>query len=102
MIDIDLVARFGVALVAVLALIVGLAWVARRYGPGAGMGFSPGKERRLAIVEATSLDAKSRLVLVRRDRVEHLVLLGPAGATVIERGINNAATIAVGSEPVTS
>jgi hypothetical protein len=33
------------------------------------------------------MDGKRRLVLIRRDGVEHLVLLGAAGDLVIERGI---------------
>ena len=36
---------------------------------------------------ATAVDAKRRLVLVRRDDVEHLILLGPASDLVVERGI---------------
>lgn len=87
MIDLDLVLRFAMALAFVLALIAGFAFLARRYGPGAALGMSAGKTRRLAVIEATALDARSRLVLLRRDQVEHLVVLGPNGATVIERGI---------------
>ncbi len=33
------------------------------------------------------LDAKRRLVLIRRDNKEHLLLLGPDGDTVIETDI---------------
>ena len=39
------------------------------------------------MVEVLSVDAKRRLVLLRRDAKEHLVLLGVAGDVVIETGI---------------
>jgi flagellar protein FliO/FliZ len=44
-----------------------------------------GRQRRLAIVEVLPLDAKRRLVLLRRDGAEHLVLLGLGGDIVVER-----------------
>jgi flagellar protein FliO/FliZ len=49
----------------------------------------PGAARtdRLAVIASLPVDARRRLVLVRRDDVEHLLLLEPAGTTVIETGI---------------
>ena len=44
-------------------------------------------ERRLQIVEAMTVDAKHRAILIRRDDTEHLVLLGPTADVVIETGI---------------
>lgn len=82
--------RFALALAVVLGLIAGFAWLMRKYGQGR---LTPGGMRgRLGIVEFTSLDARRRLVLVRRDDVEHLLLLGPAGETVVETGIVPPAT----------
>lgn len=78
--------QFALALVFVIALIGLLAAVARR----AGLGYATPKKggrRRLSITEVVPLDAKRRLVLVRRDATEHLVILGPAGETVVETGI---------------
>ncbi len=80
--------RFGLALVFVLGLIGLLATFARR----AGFGFpikamKPGGERRISIVEVTPLDGRRRLVLVRRDNVEHLLLLGPTTELVVENNI---------------
>jgi flagellar protein FliO/FliZ len=83
--SLDLYTRFILALVAILALLALFAWLVRRYGVGRGM--MAGGKRRLAIVEVAAIDGKRRLVLLRRDRTEHLVLLGPESATVIERGI---------------
>ena len=77
--------QFVLALAFVLALIVALAYVVRRLGLGGRFVVTGGK-RRLAIVEVLPLDAKRRLVLLRRDGVEHLVLLGAASDCVIECG----------------
>jgi flagellar protein FliO/FliZ len=77
--------RFVLALVVVLGLIAALAWILRRYGAGrVTLGATKG---RLGVVEASHIDAKRRLVLIRRDGVEHLLLLGPTSETVIETGI---------------
>ena len=80
--------RFLLALVFVLGLIGVLATLARR----AGLGFpaaaiKPGGKRRLSVVEVTAVDGRRRMVLVRRDDVEHLLLISPTSEAVIERGI---------------
>jgi flagellar protein FliO/FliZ len=85
-VSLDLYTRFLFALVAVLALLVGFAWLARRFG-FAGRSFAPGGRRRLAVVEMVPIDAKRRLVLLRRDQTEHLIVLGADSATLIESGI---------------
>ena len=82
--SLDLYTRFVVALVAILALLAAFAWLMRRYGAGRTMG---GGKRRLSIVEVAPIDGKRRLVLLRRDVTEHLVLLGPDGALLVESGI---------------
>lgn len=79
--------RFALALGLVIAIIVALAWMARRYGFG-GIAVKPaGKRRRLGVVEVLTLDPRRRLVIVRRDNVEHLLLLGGTQETVVETGI---------------
>jgi flagellar protein FliO/FliZ len=84
--SLDLYSRFLLALVFVVALIAVLAWLARRFGL-AGRGSAGRAGRRLAIVESMALDGKRRLVLVRRDDTEHLVLVGGETALVVESGI---------------
>jgi len=88
MADLALYGRFLFGLIFVLMLIVGLAWAARRFGlmPGS-VRMTPGRNKRLSIVEVAGIDAKRRMVLVRRDDVEHLLLLGATSETVIERAI---------------
>ncbi|MFM7347447.1 MAG: flagellar biosynthetic protein FliO [Tagaea sp.] len=82
-IDPQQLAQFAAALAFVLALVALVAWLARRFLPGAA-GVQAGKKRRLAIVENLALDPKTRAVLLRRDDAEHLIVLGPNAATKIE------------------
>jgi len=88
--DLDGYLRFILALVFVLGLIGLLSWAARRYGLGGRLAASAHGARRLKVVEVAALDAKHRLVLVRRDRAEHLILIGGASDLVIETGIEGA------------
>jgi flagellar protein FliO/FliZ len=78
--------RFLAALMVVLGLIGACAWAARRFGLAPGMVINRRSEKRLAIVENLALDARRRLVIVRRDGVEHLILLGATSETVVEAG----------------
>ena len=50
--------------------------------------------QRLGISEYHEIDKSRRLVLVRRDNVEHLILIGGAQDLVIEPGITAAAIAA--------
>ena len=80
--------RFVIALIFVLGLIGLLAMLARRMGFGfPAPAIKASKDRRIGIVEAAQLDGRRRLVLVRRDDVEHLVLLSPNSELLIESGI---------------
>ncbi len=85
--DLDAYLRFVFALVFVISLIGVLAFAMKRYGPGGRMMRKVGGRRRLSVVEMTPLDGKRRLVLVRRDDREHLLVVGATGETVVERGI---------------
>jgi flagellar protein FliO/FliZ len=85
--DLDVYLRFVLALVFVLALIGVVAWVGRRMGFLGRVTMGRGNTGRIGVVETTTVDAKRRLVLLRRDGVEHLVLLGPTSETLIESGI---------------
>jgi flagellar protein FliO/FliZ len=81
--------QFILALVFVLGLIGILALLLRRYGTGAIGAFQlrKGQKKRLSIVEVAAVDTKRRLVLVRRDDREHLILLGANSELLIESGI---------------
>jgi flagellar protein FliO/FliZ len=85
--DFDALIRLSAALGIVLGLILMGAWVMRRFGFANLSVAQPGKPARLSIVEARPLDIRRQLVLVRRDGVEHLLVLSPNGETVVETGI---------------
>ncbi len=92
--------RFLIALVFVLGLIGALAVLARRFGFGfPATAVRPGGDRRLRVVEVTALDGRRRLVLVRRDDVEHLILLGPTSELLIESGIQGRTPPSDSGEP---
>lgn len=67
--------RAVAALALTLGLVAGAAVIGRRFGPGA-LGRLQTKARRLAVVESLVLDPSRRLVVVRVDDREHLLLLG--------------------------
>lgn len=76
-------------LMLVLGLIAVSAWAVRRFNliPGAvNLGRST---RRLVIVEVAPVDVKSKLVLVRRDETEHLLLIGVQSALLVEGNIQS-------------
>lgn len=78
--------KFIAAFALVICGMLALAWVMKRAGLG-GQVLRLGQKRRLTIVESLPVDHRRRLVLLRRDDREHLVLLGPEHTTVIETAI---------------
>jgi len=80
--------QFFLAFVIVLGLIGLTAWAVRRFGAGrlGGVG-ARGRQPRLAVVDYASVDGRRRLILVRRDNVEHLVMIGGPTDIVIEPNI---------------
>ncbi|MBK8908546.1 MAG: flagellar biosynthetic protein FliO [Rhodospirillales bacterium] len=82
--------QYALALVFVLALIGLLAALAKRLGMGGATPRRRGRDRRLSVTEALALDGKRKLMLVRRDGVEHLIIVGPNSETVVEAGITTA------------
>jgi flagellar protein FliO/FliZ len=77
--------RYVAALLMVLALIGFAGLAVRRFGmPGV---VRAGSLRRLAVVETLMIGPRQRLFLISRDGVEHLVMAGPEGSSIIETGI---------------
>lgn len=64
-----------------------LRGVLRRMRGGTFVHGGHGRKKRLAVIDATPVDNRRRLVLVRRDNVEHLVLIGGMNDLVVERDI---------------
>jgi len=82
-VDISVYLRFILALAGVLALIAIAAFILKRVGWG-GMTAPKSGQKRLAVTAAIALDGRRRLVLVRRDDVEHLLLIGGPADLVVE------------------
>jgi flagellar protein FliO/FliZ len=81
--------RAALALVFTLGLIWLLGASIRKYGWKLGLPtpMSPSRTRRLQLLEILQLDSKNRIILLRRDEVEHLVLVGQETTQVIETSI---------------
>lgn len=79
---------FVIAFIVVLALIAGTAWLVRRFaGNRLGANANRGRMPRLAVIDAAAVDGRRRLVLVRRDNVEHLLMIGGPTDIVVEPNI---------------
>ncbi|CAN5198132.1 flagellar biosynthetic protein FliO [soil metagenome] len=77
-----------IALLIVLALIGLATWLVRRFGGSSlGAGSNRGRMPRLAVIDAAAVDGRRRLVLVRRDNVEHLLMIGGPTDVVVEPNI---------------
>ena len=86
--DLPLPLKFFIAFVLVLALIGGAAWLVRRFGAGAlNAAALRGRQPRLAVIDAAQVDSRRRLVLIRRDNVEHLLMIGGPTDVVVEPNI---------------
>ncbi len=85
--EMPLAVRFFLAFLIVLGLIGAAAWAVRRFGSARLGGAVRGRQPRLAVIEYASVDARRRLILVRRDNVEHLVMIGGPTDVVVESNI---------------
>lgn len=81
------VAQFLLTVVIVFGLIGAVWWFVRRYSGVHFGGIGRGRVPRLAIIDAIPVDRRRRLVLVRRDNIEHLLLVGGPSDVVVEGGI---------------
>src|SRR5437868_11174785 len=79
---------FIFAFVVVLGLIGLAAWLVRRFASNRlGANTNRGRMPRLAVVDAAAVDGRRRLVLVRRDNIEHLIMIGGPSDIVVEPNI---------------
>jgi flagellar protein FliO/FliZ len=87
--------RFFIAFLIVLGLIGATAWFVRRYGAERFGGTTTrGRQPRLAVIDAAPVDGRRRLVLIRRDNVEHLLIIGGPTDVVVEANIVRGASAA--------
>jgi flagellar protein FliO/FliZ len=86
---------FWTSLLVVLAVLsVGASIFVRSYLAGvspAALLFRPKGDRRLEVIDHASIDGRRKLILIRRDDVEHLLLTGGPVDVVVETGIKSAA-----------
>jgi flagellar protein FliO/FliZ len=75
--------QFGAALIFVLALIGAIALLLRAFG-GLNLAQRRPGDRRLSVTESLLIDARRRILLVRRDDEEYLVLLSPHGDVILD------------------
>jgi flagellar protein FliO/FliZ len=99
--DLSVPVEFLVAFVVVLAVLGVGGYLMRRLSGGNLATLAPrGRQPRLAVIDATSVDGRRRLVLVRRDNVEHLLLIGGPTDVVIEPNIDRTGAAATAPAPV--
>jgi flagellar protein FliO/FliZ len=83
-----------IAVVVVLVLLALAFWLARRFGGGRlGSAATRGRQPRLAVIDQATVDGRRRLVLIRRDNVEHLLIIGGPTDVVVEQNILRAAAL---------
>ncbi|HEY6381027.1 MAG TPA: flagellar biosynthesis protein FliO [Pseudolabrys sp.] len=85
--EMPLAARFFIAFLIVLALIGLTAWLVRRFGASRLGTTARGRQPRLAVIDAATVDGRRRLVLIRRDNIEHLLMIGGPTDLVVEPNI---------------
>jgi flagellar protein FliO/FliZ len=72
----------------VFSLIGLIAWGLRRYATDRFGGSSArGRQPRLALVDKADIDQRRSLVIIRRDNVEHLLMIGGPTDVVVEQNI---------------
>jgi flagellar protein FliO/FliZ len=67
-------------------------WLVRQFGAGRLVNGASGRQPRLAVIDQATVDSRRRLVLIRRDNVEHLLIIGGPSDVVVEPNIVRAAT----------
>jgi len=98
--DLSLPVKAFVALVLVVGLIGVVFWLLRKFGgERLSNAASRGRQPRLAVIDAATVDGRRRLVLVRRDNVEHLLMIGGPTDVVVEPNIVRAAGAAREAAP---
>lgn len=99
--EMPLAVRFFVAFLIVLGVIGAIWWIVRRFGRGRLGASTRGRQPRLAVIDYASVDNRRRLILVRRDNVEHLLMIGGPSDIVVEPNIVRAVPAArdVGRAP---
>jgi hypothetical protein len=76
-----------------LVVILILIRLVRGFSSGTFVAGGRNRRARLAVMDAAAVDSQRRLVLVRRDDVEHLILIGGPTDVVVEQNITVGGTV---------
>ncbi len=83
-----------------LLVLIGILWIMRNRAPSPFVRGGKNRQPRLQVLDAAAVDARRRLVLVRRDGIEHLIMIGGPTDIVIESGISDATRAGTVATPV--
>src|SRR5262245_43086331 len=86
--------NFIIAFIVVLALIGAATWLIRRFGATRLDAAARGRQPRLAVIDTAAVDSRRKLVIIRRDNVEHLLMIGGPNDVVVEASIVRGAQVA--------
>src|SRR6202049_5199236 len=88
--------KYILTILLVLALVGLVAWLLRQFSAArrALSGSARNRQPRLALLDHINVDARRKLVLIRRDHVEHLILIGGPTDVVVEMNIVRATPVA--------
>jgi flagellar biogenesis protein FliO len=98
-VDLPTPVNFIIAFVFVLLLIGAAAWLVRRFGTTAIDAATRGRQPRLAVVDSAAVDGRRKLVIIRRDNVEHLLMIGGPTDVVVETNLVRSTAIATRDTP---
>ncbi len=80
--------RAIISLVGVLAVIGVIGWLLKRFSGGhLSLANTQGPGIAVEVMSAKNIDSRRKLILIRRDDVAHLVLIGGASDVLIESSI---------------
>jgi len=91
--------NFVIAFAFVLLLIGAAAWLVRRFGSTRIDAAARGRQPRLAVIDSAAVDGRRKLVIIRRDNVEHLLMIGGPSDVVVETNIVRGAAVATRDAP---
>src|SRR5215467_3332346 len=99
--EMPLPVQFLLSFLIILGVIGAIWWTVRRFGSGRLGASTRGRQPRLAVIDYASVDNRRRLILVRRDNIEHLLMIGGPTDIVVEPNIVRAVPAArdVGRAP---
>ena len=103
-IELSMGMRWLLAFAVILVLLVLLGVFVRKISGGGlrarGQGGNRARQPRLGVVDVHDLDRQRKLVLIRRDNVEHLIMIGGASDVLVESAIVRGAAARPAQVPV--